>query len=96
MGVESTCSCSEFCIPYIFTKTSDIIKLAISPNYGLHSYPSPMLLYDILYFILLVLDLEFFIIVLWVLNLVSSILKFCNIYVVISTLVVVDWRIMRD
>ncbi len=55
-----------------------------------------MLLYDILYFILLVLDLEFFIIVLWVLNLVSSILKFCNIYVVISTLVVVDWRIMRD
>jgi hypothetical protein len=47
-------------------------------------------------FILLVLDMEFFIIFLWILNLVSSVLKFCNIYVVISTLIEVDWGIVHD
>ena len=46
---------------------------------------------DVLYYFM-----ECFIIFLWILNLVSSILKFCNIYVIISTLVVVDWRIVRD
>ena len=47
-------------------------------------------------FILLVLHMEFFIIFLWILNLVSSVLKFCNIYLVISTLIVVDWGIVHD
>jgi hypothetical protein len=51
---------------------------------------------EILMVLLVVLDMEFFIIFLWILNLVSSVLKFCNIYVVISTLIVVDWRIVHN
>lgn len=39
--------------------------------------------------------MEFFIFLLWILNFVCAVLKFCDIYVVISTLIVVYWGIVH-